>query len=319
MDELLYPKSTAVCKTEAARNLIKSFESTGLAYLHFDGESTTGYREILGPAFEEAQKFFDRPLSEKLEATERNLPLGVTRGYLGTGVESGAETEEWKEAFSWSYNHTSERYNAQNCFQAFNVWPDKGDEMKKSFDQLYKYMLEMMLAICDALVDVVDVNLRTLCVGGESISLLRAFHYHAYDEKRPATTGSCAHTDWGLATLVAQQVGSQAALQACIDGVWHDIAPKEDTLVINCSDFLSLVSNGQLKSPVHRVILTEQERLSFVYFQYPAFETAMPEIGNVRNLSLLKNQADGEREFLPNGQVSFGEFIASKWAQVSRS
>lgn len=170
-------------------------------------------------------------------------------------------------------------------------------------------------------------DLLTLCESGASISILRSFHYHANSANFPDATGSVAHTDWGFATLVAQEEGS-CALQCLVNEEWRSIIARCDTLIVNCSDFLTLLSYGRFHNPIHRVILTDRERFSFVYFQYPPFDEKFPSLTDmplnvINTVSLLKNQTAGGSGRLSistaDGVIpSFGRFISGKWAQVAR-
>lgn len=339
----IHEEGSSDLRIETAKGLLSAFEEVGLAYLCFNGPSAKLLQENVSPAFKKAKQFFARPIEEKDSAKVDGLPQGVTRGYLGTGAESGADHFELKEAFSWSYSWDKAEHAPQNRLEARNVWPssqstkDGSDsDMKKQFETLFKFMCEVMLTLIDAVAEVwprdyKDLpDLHTLCKQGASISLLRAFHYHGTENIRPGMTGSCEHTDWGFATLIAQDADSANTLQVFLDEAWHDVPPLPGTLLVNCSDFLSMLTNGRLRSPLHRVILTKQERFSFVFFQYPGFNTPVPKLSaegllKTAGLSLLKNQG---RQLNPSQQgetgrgvtgMSFGEFIAMKWQQVSRS
>lgn len=320
-------------KSDTIKHLISAFSSVGLAYLKFDGHSRKLFDDAVNPAFAESRRFFARPHPDKFRVTQTKQQPGVTRGYLGAAAESGAEHVEWKEAFSWSYEWENTSAKPRNQFEAPNIWPatqssgHQTHQMKTAFNNLFHFMHTVMLALADALEHFVaadktqTLTLRSQCVDGETISLLRAFHYLQRDDSKPDMTGSCAHTDWGFATLVAQEYHSENALQVCIEGVWRDVPPKPHTLVVNCSDFLSVLTKGRLKSPLHRVVLTQKERFSFVYFQYPGYDTPMPHTEEVSNLSLMKDQSVGMdgRQVTVDGDVSFGQYIAHKWEQVQRT
>lgn len=336
MDAILQPFENPTSFDEASQTLMNALETNGLAYLHFGPLSRRRYRAVTGSAFHSARAFFARPLSEKMTATPASLPLGVTRGYLSMQAEAGGDDPEYKEAFSWSRDPESK--TPHNAFEHLNIWPsypgrqDRLDvEMKQQFETLFEFFHEVICAIARTLQVAFSANsllsLEEQCKHGATISLLRAFYYHERQSEIPEATGSAAHTDWGLATLVAQEAGS-TALEALIDGKWRSVVGCPDTLVLNGSDFLTLMSKGRLQSPRHRVVLTESSRLSFVYFQYPPFDTPLPSIRELSNevldtLSLLTDQRPGAYGRLPYPQIqsdvpNFGAFIATKWAHVAR-
>lgn len=332
-------------RKDAADALFAAFATAGMAYLRFDGSSNDMLKKSVQPSFREAERFFRRSLPEKQTATVDGLPQGVTRGYLRTGAESGATTFEWKEAFSWSFDWDQTHAEPQNSLEARNVWPvapsgtdiSAEENMKDSFNSLFAFMGKVMVALVDALLEAWPTeygsvpDLHTLSKQGDTISLLRSFHYYGTNDSSANMTGSCEHTDWGFATLIAQQESGGAALQVHVDGMWADVPPVPDTLVVNCSDFLSLLTDGRLHSPLHRVVLTENDRISFVYFQYPGFDTPVPCISEggkkrTKGLFLLKNQSDesagsGKQNTAASRlkDLTFGELIAMKWQQVSRS
>lgn len=323
-------------REKAASLLLAAFEQEGMAYLRFTGSSLSKFNSAIIPAFTAASRFFSRPLTEKNTALPSRLPTGVTRGYLGTGVESGASQFESKEAFSWSCDWDSSSHNPGNPLEFGNVWPQSPEghptdfAMKRAFDTLFTFMNSVMLQLVSTLTSFWPSHYPALpdlgkqCETGNSISLLRAFHYYATSASANDCTGSCAHTDWGFATLIAQQLHTSPALQVFHNSRWVAVPPLPDTLVVNCSDFLSMLTNGILRSPLHRVILTPTNRLSFVYFQYPGYKTPVPTLspsGTLRtsSLSLLKNQSPNP-DSVPAHKIakSFGELIALKWQQVSR-
>ena len=314
LDDVVNPNETE--RQSSRKELLSAFETTGIAYLHFNGKTRDIFDAALQPAFQESKAFFSRPLFEKRMAACPGLPPGVTRGYLGTAAESGADKMELKEAFSWSYDWSRSPETPDSSFEAENVWPKETEEMQAAFNDLFTFFTRVLYSLCDVLAEELNLPLREIAMPGETISLVRAFHYHASESRFPKATGSCAHTDWGFATLVAQEPESEPALQADLSG-WVTVPPKDGTLIVNASDFLSVLTHGRVKSPLHRVVLTEKERFSFVYFHYPGYDTIMPET-DVKGISLLTNQCMHGGERVNYRGRKFGDLISEKWGQVSR-
>lgn len=337
MDDILQRNNDQEAFQVASKQLVAAFETDGLAYLHFGKRTVTNFEQVINPAFQNARNFFSRPLYEKTIATPKSLPLGVTRGYLPTNAESGGDALESKEAFSWSLDLSTETETPPDGLEHPNIWPCPPGQasgidevLKKSCDELFNFLHSVMCALARALQpEFPSTDLLALCERGASISLLRSFHYHAQAARLPNATGSSPHTDWGFATLVAQEEGS-TALHALAQGNWRSIPARHHSLTVNCSDFLTLLSHGRFQSPKHRVVLTDQQRFSFVYFQYPPFDQPFPSLVNtpeavLNKVSLLTDQRKGAsgrlsvattEEGLPS---SFGTFIARKWVQVARS
>ncbi len=329
-------------QANAAEQLTNAFEEYGLAYICLD-DMEKGYAEkIAQSAVAATDDFFRLPQRVKKSiACDRSRP-GVTRGYLDVGCESGGGLFERKEAFSYSYNWEGTGRLPRNSLEAENVWPCKSegaDDIRRRLSEYYIQAGKIMQAVAKALwmtwgtlepdngtIESRSENWLTDMIGkGDTISLMRCFHYFPQQKTARKETGSVAHTDWGFATLIAQQIGSESALQVHRDGKWHDVPPVANTFVVNCGDFASLLSRGRLHSPLHRVVLTNSERVSLVYFQYPDFDAEVPNaLPGTKALSLLQNQSEKEQSqesYRPEifGDLCFGKYIARKWDQVQRT
>ena len=125
-----------------------------------------------------------------------------------------------------------------------------------------------------------------------------------------------------------------------------DVPPIPNTLVVNTGDYVSLLTEGKFVSPLHRVVHPQgSNRLSFVFFYYPAYDSKLdiiPSNGNIQDIkmkySLLQNQNSSKsmgsnsqdigvdpgtsmRKSSEEGDISemsFGEFISNKWSSVQR-
>lgn len=182
------------------------------------------------------------------------------------------------------------------------------------------------------------------CQGGETISLMRIFRYlplATVEESKDmdTITGSSPHTDWGFLTLILQDsVGGLEFLDE--QGRWTPVPAVEGALVVNCGDYLSLMTNGCLKSPIHRVVPSASERISYVFFYYPSYDAAFPLEGADESSStstskkteekyntlldlISSTSSDGrERALETEGKsmdsipVSFGAYLMKKWGGV---
>jgi hypothetical protein len=97
--------------------------------------------------------------------------------------------------------------------------------------------------------------------------------------------------------------------------------------VLNSGDYLSIMANYEVVSPLHRVLLAPTERISFVLFAYPAWGARLPRATSAeaaQRHSLFADQsaeARGDaRHTLSRDDLStpFGELILRKWDSVSR-
>jgi isopenicillin N synthase-like dioxygenase len=117
-----------------------------------------------------------------------------------------------------------------------------------------------------------ETVLAKQCDEGDSISLMRLFYYHPDDGTRGRCLGSSPHTDWGFLTLILQD---STGLQFKYNGDWHNVPHINNSLVVNCGDYLALLTQGRYHSPVHRVLCPTVDRVSFVFFFYPNYDSSM--------------------------------------------
>ncbi|OQS01406.1 hypothetical protein ACHHYP_01058 [Achlya hypogyna] len=280
-----------------------------------------------------AHEVFRMPAAAKKACERPNTGNGFIRGFIGLGGESGSELIEVKEAFSYGYEWPSSS-PPTNPLQGPNVWPSSA-----AFPTNHKKALQSYFTDLSNVSKQLTTNM-SLALGqpatyfgdysqaGDTISIMRAFHYFPYDKLRRNASdtnyvGSSPHTDWGFLTLILQD--PTGGLQFYHEGDWIDVPYVPGTLVVNGGDYLSLLTKGRWVSPVHRVVNhhTDKERYSMVYFYYPDYDAKIPEpetdtvaARQAGIASKLNTLVDGSLDL---SSVSFGDYIASKWANVQRS
>ena len=279
------------------------------------------------PLHSSMKAFFS--LSESQKAQIKCKSQGFTRGYIGMGEESGSDSYEVKEAFSYGYNWLPEK-TPENPLQGLNIWPES-HQLPMNFREILKNSFRNMCEISEALSKGYSLSLGypenylgDFCRKGDTISLMRLFHYFPYN-KAPENTsqmkkiGSSEHTDWGFLTVILQE-NDVPGLQVFYESEWRDVEPIENTLVVNCGDYLSLLTGGRYISPLHRVVSEGKERCSAVFFYYPDYDARIPLLNNDKRYSLFKEQRMGGKglKLKEIEEKSFGEYINEKWTQVAR-
>jgi isopenicillin N synthase-like dioxygenase len=249
-----------------------------------------------------------------------------------------------KEAFSYGYEWTDRnKRDFDNSLQGHNVWPEPAgstqgsfhseefrEEMNKLFDGMRLSSERISCAMSLAMGN--DQSYLTdMCRGGETISLMRLFHYFPLPPSKAAekerantkTIGSSPHTDWGFLTLILQD-DARPGLQVYdySQGVYIDVPPVADTLVVNTGDYVSLLTKDKFISPLHRVVHPQEtSRLSFVFFYYPNYYSSIPVGDGSKTHSLLMDQGkvkQGSTTGVHAMPRSFGDFISKKWQSVQR-
>lgn len=280
---------------------------------------------------------------------------GFMRGYLPFGRESGLSSYfEPKEGFSYGYewgtssssngdadvsqqdnNEDEEEEAKTNALHGDNVWPPALDAPhREGLRSLFTSEVET----AEDLATAIFLSLRqrnnatdfdTFLDDKGKTSVMRLFHYLARDAlnigdevDNKAVMGSSPHTDWGFLTLILQD--DVGGLQFKYKDQWIDVPHIPDSLIVNCGDFLQVISGGRYHSPVHRVISPRlRDRTSFVLFYYPRFETPMDpqlfeRIHIATSSSSLGNNRD-EEQSTASEEVSGGEAHNSLFRLVDSS
>jgi isopenicillin N synthase-like dioxygenase len=234
---------------------------------------------------------------------------GFMRGYLPFGRESGLSTYfEPKEGFSYGFEWGGLEDAKTNALHGDNVWPgDLGESDRKGLQNLFALEVET----AEDLATAIFLSLRqrnnatdfhTYLDDRGKTSVMRLFHYLARDVlaigdevDNKVVMGSSPHTDWGFLTLILQD--DVGGLQFKYKDQWVDVPYIPGSLIVNCGDFLHVISGGRYHSPVHRVISPRaRDRTSFVLFYYPRFETPMdPELFERIHIS-TNSHAEGEAD-----------------------
>ena len=285
---------------------------------------------------------------ESLNDVEMKGGNSSMRGYIGYGKESGLQQFfEPKEGYSFGYDWKSPS-TFTNKLQGYNVWPDGLDTAVKS---TLLGMFSHSAFIAEAIVTNLAVyyekvtrsSMSIVVNGGDTISIMRLFHYFSEQAaiERPTgrtPIGSSPHTDWGLLTVITQELNTTGlqVRHADADGsfFWQDVSPLKGSVVINGGDLLSLLSKGRYASPVHRVLcpVDEKDRMSYVFFYYPNYDTQLDlgdvcaageavsgegEGGRHNTLTRIRNKAN-HASAKDGGNIRFGDYILLKWEEVFR-
>ena len=279
-----------------------------------------------------AHELFAVPLQEKLAVSMRKLG-GLGRGYLEFGAETGvAEYFEPKEGYSYGYNFTTGIPSHE--LQRPNIWPmSLSTTTMTTLQGVFDFQVKVAQAVTLGLqifdderhstsTSVSDPQQRYIDAihGGETISILRLFHYFPSDSAAENhQLGSSPHTDWGFLTVILHD--GVSGLQFFNEERWRDVPFTPNSVVINAGDFLSRISQGRYKSPIHRVLCppTGYERYSFVLFFYPYYNISIPAFEivskNDGNHFAYNTLSRSEHNI---SDMSFGDYIVEKWRGVMK-
>ena len=147
---------------------------------------------------------------------------------------------------------------------------------------------------------------------------LRYMKYH----RRDAATNEAlenvwvkGHTDFGSLTLLFRQ--PVAALQVRgPDGGWKWVKPHPGSITVNIADALQFLTNGFLKSSIHRVVVppadqADVDRLGVLYFVRPENDLPLKPVQSAV-LDKLGYQADEEAQAAADAGITAGQWVKAR-------
>jgi isopenicillin N synthase-like dioxygenase len=113
-------------------------------------------------------------------------------------------------------------------------------------------------------------------------SILRPIHYYPIQDPTAVPEDAVRAAEHGDINLITLLMGASAdGLQVLrVDGKWIPITALPDQLVVNVGDMLERLTNGTLKSTIHRVVnpprhLMNTPRYSIPFFMHPRSEMSL--------------------------------------------
>ena len=150
--------------------------------------------------------------------------------------------------------------------------------------------------------------------------------YHVRDAETNSKLNNIwvkGHTDFGSLTLLFRQ--PVAALQVLgKDGSWKWVKPLDGSITVNVADALQFLTNGFLKSSIHRVVAPPPDqanisRLGVLYFVRPEDSLPLKPVDS-RLLQNLGYGADAEARAAAEAGITAGEWVKARVkAGVNRS
>ncbi|EIM20478.1 Clavaminate synthase-like protein [Wallemia mellicola CBS 633.66] len=251
--------------TETLSNEIKeACKSTGFLYLTNTGIDS---KEV----FKISQNFFqDTSASDKADYRITT----ANEGYVNFGdelLDPSQPDKDLKEAFNFGVKSAFVD-NSQSLPETF-----KGNNfqtLKEFSTNCYNLGIKLLHAFALSLDLESDYFTKFHSSSAPNSSTFRMLYYPPVE----ATTsnGSLragAHSDYGSLTFLFQN-SEISGLQILKNGVWEDVEPVPNAVLVNIGDIMEFWTGGQFKSTTHRVVkpkMTEQSkpRQSLAYFFHP--------------------------------------------------
>ncbi|KAF4125517.1 Isopenicillin N synthase [Geosmithia morbida] len=255
-------------KDALAKQLFEALQTIGFFYIVNFGLT----QEQVDRQFSIGKSVFELPFEEKLRY-RANLEEGGYNGYKPLGL---------REVSPGIFDNT-EIYNIPKFIPALErSHPEIINAHKSEIEhfgrhihnEVVKKLLVLFAIVLELPEDYFVVRHRY----DEAVSdcHLRYMKYHARDAETNAKLDNVwvkGHTDFGSMTLLFRQ--PVAALQVRgPDGGWKWVKPYDGSITVNVADALQFLTNGFLKSSIHRVVVPPPDqvntnRLGVLYFVRP--------------------------------------------------
>ncbi|KAJ7261695.1 hypothetical protein O6H91_Y406300 [Diphasiastrum complanatum] len=230
--------------------------------------------EVVERARSQGRKLFSLSLDEKLKVQRQ--PQSIT-GYGATRMANFFRSLMWSESFTMRASP-----NSNICDYGNMLWPNESQEFCEAFEDYDHKLRSLAMKITKLLFEGLGKMPEQNEVFNDFWGSLHMNHYPPCPQPLQ-TMGLAAHTDSSCLTIMQQ--GTIGGLQVMRGGKWVSVKPHPSAFVIQVGDMLQVLTNGKLKSTLHRAVVNESSsRLSIVYFFTPdPLTTVVP-------LTLSKNE-----------------------------
>lgn len=227
---------------------------------------------------EKTRRFFGSPLEQKMAYYIGASPNH--RGYVPV-TEKGAYSDERiraYEAFDIGYDSAESSGRARRGFELIgpNRYPGHVDGMEQALTEYYDANLRLGTEILSLIARASQLEAghfdRYIT---RPASQLRLIHYLENDVLVGHDDASMgAHTDYEVFTIMHQSAPGLLAFDRSTR-TWKNMPVFKNTLLVLAGDMLQFMSGGHIKSLLHRVVSTGEERYSFPFFMNLDFETEL--------------------------------------------
>ena len=229
-------------------------------------------KDLIDNFYRVSKEFFSMPVDTKRKYEVAGL--AGQRGYTSFGKEHAKQSKvaDLKEFYQLGQyvsddSPFKEEYPDNPVVSDVEGFSKYGENLYKAFEVAGGHLLRAIAIYLGLEETYFDDKIH------EGNSILRTIHYPPITEEPQSAIRAEQHEDINLITLlVGASAGGLQLLNS--EGVWLDIVPQNDEIVINVGDMLQRLTNNYLKSTTHRVVNPPKEqwhvpRLSIPFFLHP--------------------------------------------------
>nr|XP_043611361.1 hyoscyamine 6-dioxygenase-like [Erigeron canadensis] len=236
-----------------AQQIVKACQNFGLFQVINHGVS----RELMDQTMKVFKEFFASPAEFKAIFYSNDLNSSC-RLYTSTLNYENEKIHYWRDNLT---------HRCHPLEDHIDCWPEDPHYRKVVGEysiEVKKFLLTILELICDGM------GLERGYFKGELIkNQLISVNHHIPCPDPSLTLGMQAHCDPNLISILQQ--GNVCGLQALKDGQWIGVEPLPDSFVVIPGLQLRVISNGKLKSVVHRVVTdSKKSRTTIGTFLIPS-------------------------------------------------
>lgn len=258
------------------------------------------------------RKFFS--LSDEIKTTYEQTGLAGQRGYTGKGKEhaKGRNTGDLKEFYHVGQELPPSELSNEGYPE--NVWPKEVPEFAAVAVEAYRALEKTGAYILRAIalyLSLPENYFDDKITHGNSI--LRPIHYYPIENPHDVPADAVRAAEHGDINLITLLMGASAdGLQVLRhDGKWIPITALPDQLVVNVGDMLERLTNGVLKSTIHRVVNPSKElmntpRYSIPFFMHPRSDMSLAALPGCIGPSNPRTLGD----------ITAGEFLEQRLIEI---
>lgn len=276
-------------KEALAKQLFDAIQNIGFFYIVNFGLN----QDQVDRQFAIGKAVFELPVEEKLRY-RADLENGGYNGYKPCGIRVSQCSLRWKLPWQKKSTNTvkeirpgyfdnTEIYNMPKWTPAYDrphpaVINVHKEEIEGFARHIHNNTVQKLLILFAIILELPEDYFATLHRYDEAKSdcHLRYMKYHARGEEENKALENVwvkGHTDFGSLTLLFRQPVAALQVRDKNEG-WRWVKPHDGSITVNIADALQFLTNGFLKSSIHRVVApppdqANNDRLGVLYFVRP--------------------------------------------------
>ncbi|KAK9697953.1 hypothetical protein RND81_08G072300 [Saponaria officinalis] len=193
------------------------------------------------------KEFFSLPLEEKRKYSRT---VEWFEGY-GCDIVSEDQPINWNDRLHLRILPVKQRN--------FKLWPEVVQNFRETLEEYTTGVAKVLETMLKAIAKSLNLEENTFYSQfGEDGNLFARFNYYPPCPHPDQVLGLKPHSDGTLITILLQDKDVNG-LQVLKDDQWYKVPVIPDALFINVGDQLEILTNGILKSPVHKAVIDKEK------------------------------------------------------------